>query len=408
MIDISEKLEGILSGYSYRAYYRLQSWLAEEVLAEDIPAVNVVEEQDASLRVPERLTFEVPLEAEGVSWVPTSFNSPLGCYGQRVLAQVGVDVGNGLVEWLNRGIFLIESAETDGNSIQVECLGLMQLLDEAELATEFQPTAGATFGQTIQQLVEPGITVEMDEAPASKKIPKSAVTWSDNRLDDLYTILEAWPARASITVEGHLEIAKVYGNPVATDAVFDFSDGEAVVDPGTTSDFYSDTYTDVYGTASASSTTIVGTVMTYSANITRDGAYNAVIAIGQYDDDRGSLSGLPIVHTALDTDPDSPYSLLGNFSPYLVPYKYDSPLLNEHTETLLAAYSKLRDLRLKASRTVRIEAVPHPALQLGDVVQVTSARLGLLNELGRIDAFRLPYSADQGSMEVTVRLAGLI
>jgi len=256
--------------------------------------------------------------------------------------------------------------------------------------------------------VEPGITVEMDETLPSKVIPKSAVTWSDNRLDDIYTILEAWPARARITTDGYLAISPVLNNPIAADVVFDFSDGEAVVEPVRPSDFYEDIYADSYGTSNTGVTRIIGTVTQYTANITRDGAYNSVIAIGQYDDDRGTLAGLPIVHTALDVDPDSPYSLLGNFSPYLVPYKYDSPLLNEHTETLLAANTKLRELRLKASRTVRINCVPNPALQLGDAVRVTSDRLGLSDELGRIDAFTLPYGADGGEMQVTVRLAGLI
>jgi hypothetical protein len=37
---------------------------------------------------------------------------------------------------------------------------------------------------------------------------------------------------------------------------------------------------------------------------------------------------------------------------------------------------------------------------------VTSTRLGLSAELGRIDAFDLPYSAEGGAMELTVRLLG--
>lgn len=376
MIDISEVVEGILNGYSYQLHYRLQSWLNEEVIAEDIPCVDVSEEQDASLRVPERLTFTVPLEVDGVSWVPTQFSSPLGCYGQRILAQVGVSVGSGAVEWINRGIFLLESAETDGDSIQVECLGLTQLLDEAELAAEFQPTTGATYGETIRQLIEPGIVVNLDNSPIDKTIAKSAVTWSDNRLDDVFTILDAWPAQARITSDGYIAVTDVPEEPDSSEVVFSFTDGAN------------------------------GTVVEYTANITRDGAYNCVIAEGQYDDDRGALAGLPIIHTALDTDPESPYNLFGNFSPYLVPFKYSSPLLNEHTETLLAANTRLRNLHLKASRTVQIQAVPHPALQLGDAVSITSTRLGFTAELGRVDAFTFPYSADGGAMQITVRLNG--
>lgn len=378
MILISDDVKNMLSGYSYRLYFRLQSWRAGEVLADDIPAVEVSEESDKSLRVPERLTFKVPIEVDGVSWVPTSYSSPLGIWGQRIFAQIGIDVGFGSVEWINRGIFLLESADTDGSSVSCEALGILQLADEAELATEFQPTAGATFGGTIRQLLEPGINVDLTAAPANKTIPKSAVTWSDNRLDCIYTILDAWPAQARITAEGHLEITKVPEEPTSAEVVFNFTDGSN------------------------------GTAIEYNTAVTRDGAFNAVIAQGAYDDDRGSLAGLPIVHTALDLDPSSPFSLFGEFSPYLVPFKYDSPLLNEHVETYKAAHSRLKNLRRKATRTVRIEAVPHPALELGDAVSVTSERLGLSNELGRIDAFTLPYGASGGPMAVTVRLNGLI
>lgn len=378
MIDISEAAEQVLSGHSYRVFSRLQSWLNEEVIAEDIPAFEVTEEQDVSLRVPERLSFRVPLEVDGVSWVPTRFDSPLGTYGQRILAQVGVEVGHGTVEWINRGVFLLESVETDGSTIVVECLGLLQLLDEAELAVEFQPTAGETLGSTLRQLIEPGITVDLDDAPTDRTVPTSAVTWSDNRLDDVFTILEAWPAAGRITHEGSLQITEVLGDPEAEDVVFAFTDG------------------------------VGGTVIEYSANITREGAFNVVIAEGQYDDDRGTLSGLPIVHTWFDTEPSSPYSLYGYFSPYLVPFKFSSPLLNEHVPVLLAAQKKLIELRRRASRTVKITCVPHPALELDDAVLVSSSRLGLTAELGRIDALRFSYGAEGGAMELTVRLQGLI
>src|SRR5215216_3033212 len=377
MIDISAELEEMLAGYSYQIHWRIHSWLNEEVIAEDIPAFDVVEEGDGSLRVPERLTFRVPLEADGVSWVPTTAGHPLAVYGQRILAQVGVSMGFGAVEWLNRGIFLLNSAQTDGNAISVECLGLLQLLDEAVLASEFQPATGATLKSALRQLIEPGITVDYDEAPTDRAIPSSAVTWSDNRLDDVYTILDAWPAQGRITHEGHLEILDVPEDPESGDEVFHFTDG------------------------------VGGTVMTFQANLTREGGFNAVIAEGQYADDRGALAGTPIIHTAVDVDVDSPFSLYGNFSPYLVPYHFASPLLSEHVETLLAATTRLRHLRQQAAQTIEISCVPHPALMLGDPVMVTSSRLGMSGRMGRIAAYKLPYSADGGEMTLTVALPGV-
>jgi len=377
VIDLTTTAQGILAGNSYQMHYRLQSWLADECIAEDIPALDVVEEQDITLRVPERLTFQVPIEVDGVSWVPVAFDAPLGCYGQRIVAQVGVQLGLGAIEWVTRGVFLLYSAESNGATINVECLGIMSLLDEAELATEFQPTAGQTLGGTLRQLIEPGITVDLASAPTDRLVPTSAVTWSDNRLECVYTILDAWPARVVTTNEGHLEILDVLAEPTTADVVFAFSDDDNT-----------------------------GTVVEATANITREGAYNIVIAQGQYDDDAGANAGLPIIHSWYDSDAASPYSLYGNFSPYFVPFKFDSPLLNQHVPVLLAAEAKMTELRRKASRTVKITCVPHIGLQLGDVVSVTSSRLSLTAELGNVDAFTFPHTAEGGAMEVTVRLAG--
>jgi len=373
MITITDVAEGILNGYSYQQYFRLQSWLGSELLAEDIPAVNASEELDATLRVPERLTFEVPVVADAVSWVPTSFSSPLGAYGQRITAQIGLGVGSGAIEWMNRGVFLLESAETAGNSISVEAVGLLQLVDEAELATEYQPKASATLKTILRAMVEPGITIDFDSAPTDRTAP-TGITWSDSRLDNVYSVLDAWPAQARITENGHLEVTAVPSDPTTVDVVFDFTDGTG------------------------------GTAMEYNTSITRDGAFNSVVAKGQYPDTAGAKAGQEIIATSYDTDPDSPYRYGGPFSPYLVPFGYESPLMTTLAKVQEAGNTRLRTLRLKASRTVQITCVPHPALQLGDAVSVTSIRLGLDGEVGRIQAMTLPYSPEGGAMQVTVRL----
>lgn len=376
MITITDVARGILNGYSYQQYFRLQSWLGSELLAEDIPAINASEELDATLRVPERLTFEVPVVADAVSWVPTSFSSPLGCYGQRVTAQIGLGVGSGAIEWMNRGVFLLESAETSGSSISVEAVGLLQLVDEAELATEYQPKTSATLKTILRAMVEPGITIDFDSAPTDRTAP-TGITWSDSRLDNVYSVLDAWPAQAKVTENGHLNVISVPADPTTIDVVFTFTDGTG------------------------------GTAMEYNTSITRDGAFNSVVAKGQYPDTAGTKAGQEIIATSYDTSPASPYRYGGPFSPYLVPFGYDSPLMTTLAMVQAAGNTRLSTLRLKASRTVQVTAVPHPALQLGDAVAVTSTRLGLTAEVGRIQAMTLPYSPEGGAMEVTVRLAGI-
>jgi hypothetical protein len=225
-------------------------------------------------------------------------------------------------------------------------------------------------------MVEPGITIDFSSGLTDRTIP-TGLTWSDSRLDNAYSVLDAWPAQATITENGHLSVTAVPSDPTSLDVVFAFTDGTG------------------------------GTAMEYNTSITRDGAFNAVVAKGQYPDTAGAKAGQEIIATSYDTDPASPYKYGGRFSPYLVPFGYDSPLLTTLAKVQEAGNTRLRTLRLKASRTVQISAVPHPALQLGDAVSVTSSRLGLSGEVGRIQAMTLPYSPEGGEMSVTVRLAGI-
>lgn len=381
MLEISELAADILAGSSFTIHYRFSSWLAGECLAEDIPCVDPVEDLDIVQNVPERLSFRVPIEDDqGNVWVPTSVRSPLGWFGQRIHAQWGVGIDRDQVEWINRGVFLLHSAVPDGDDIAVDCLGLLNLVDEANLATEFQPGTGATFLSALRQLVEPGIPLNTADAPTDRAIPSTTVTWSESRLGNVFSILDAWPAQARIGQEGVLYVTEIPDEPTDADVVFEFDD------------------------------TDTGTVVQWTTGGSREDGFNAVIMQGVYDDSRGNLAGLPIVQTVYDTDPVSPYNLLNEFSPYLVPRKFENPLLNEHTPVLLAASKKMVQLHRQASRTVKIRCVPHGALTLDDAVRVRSSRLalGLAGELGRITKIRLPYDAGAGDMEIDVRLNGFL
>lgn len=373
MITFSDAAQGILAGYSFTLHYRLSSWLGGDCLAEDIPAVDVVEEIDGAARVPERLTFRVPVESDGASWVPLSYDAPLGTWGQRIIAQVGVGVGAGAVEWIDRGEFVIVSVETEGASISVECGGLLYLMDEAVLPTEYQPRTSATFNTIIRALVEPGLTCKFTDAPTNRAAP-SGITYSDNRLDNLYSVADAWPALVQTQPGGWVELSNPLNDPTAADVVFAFTDEDG------------------------------GTVVEWNTSLTREGAFNAVVAKGQYPDTAGAKAGQEIVATVFDTDSESPFRQGGPFSGYVVPHGYASPLLTTLSETFSAANTRMQNLRKQASRTVRITAVPHPGLQQNDAVSVTSSRLGLAAELGRIEALTLPYSGAGGSMGLTVRL----
>jgi hypothetical protein len=373
VIPVSATAANVLAGQVIRRYLRIESWLDDRLLADDIPVIDATEEGDASLRVPERMTFSVPVEDNDFSWIPSKYDSALGAYGQRVRVSLGIDVGNGQIEYINRGWFLINTTATDGDVLNVECLGLLSLVDEAMLPTEYQPKSGATLASVVRALVEPGLTVFSDMAPADRAVPTS-ITFSDNRLDAVQAVIDAWPAQIYVTSDGYLAITADATTPVSGDVVL--------------------TLTDRYG----------GTVMAAGSQVTREGAFNCVVAKGQYPDTDATRAGQEIIQTAYDTDPASPYRKGGPFSPYLVPYGYASPLLDSPARVLTAANSVLKRLKRSRSRTVDVECVPHPGVQLGDVVRLTSERLSLDGALGTIDAYSLPYKSSGGSMHLTVRV----
>jgi hypothetical protein len=367
MLDMSTIAAGAVTG-SYVLRCRAESWLGDRLLSGDIPIIEATEEADRTLRVPERLTFTVPRSYLGIDYAPVTTDAPLAAFGQRVHASVGVELANGAVEWLDRGWFLINSSTVGADTISVECLGLLALVDEARFITEYQPASGATLGDVLRAILEPGVTVNLDDAPAPHSA-SSVVSWGDNRLDAVLSVLDAWGADGQMDASGTFYVTDAEATPAGPVLALTDSDG--------------------------------GTVIDWAGAGGRDGAFNFVVAKGTYPDGTTN-AGAEIIATAYDDDPESPFRYGGDFSPYPVPYIYASPLLTTKAQTQKAARTTLARLKRTASRTLTASAVPHPGLEAGDRVTVTSARLGLTGQLCVIEAISLPYTPGP-AMRLTLR-----
>lgn len=105
-----------------------------------------------------------------------------------------------------------------------------------------------------------------------------------------------------------------------------------------------------------------GVLIKADRELTRESVYNAVIATGTRTD------GTPPVYAKVtDDDPDSPTRYGGPFG--RKPRYYSSPLLLT-TEQAQAAAAALLARAKGYVATVTVEAVPNPALEPGDVVEV--------------------------------------
>lgn len=355
MITITDECASVLTG-SYTLYRRVESWLEGALLSDDIPIINGAETVDRSLRVPERVTLTVPREEKGYSWAPVADDAPLGTNGQRLRVLLGVGLPNGRIEWIQRGWFVVHHSEIQGDDISVDARGMLQLIDEADLISPFQPTS--TMTPTLRALVEPALTISVSGV-ADRSVP-AAVNFADSRLTAVLEMLDAWPADGVVDTDGVFTITappSTTGTPVMT-----LSEERS------------------------------GTVVEVAGESTREDAFNVVVARGTASDGT-QVQGVAYLTTG-------PKAYGSAFNPLPVPFFFNSPLLSTTAEARAAANTVLARKIREGAQRYNIEAVPHPALQTGDLVTVDSE---VYSGNAVIERLTLPYVADGGSMSMTVR-----
>lgn len=360
MLDMSAAAQAVVLR-SYEMQVRGTVWQNGVLLAADVPIAEGTETRDRSMAVPESISLTVPRRVAGVTWDPRSSTDPLASDGQQMQISIGVDTGPGGTEWIERGWFLITNTSVDGDSLTVNLAGLLTLISEAHFAGPFQPSG--TFTSTVQSLVEPGLTVQFDAALVDRAIPVG-MQWDDDRMGALTEVLNAWPAVCEVTESGYLLVGPL-------------------VDSGTP-------------VLALSDAPPSGTVIRWAGESSRDGAFNCVVAQGE------DALGNQIQGTAYDNDPGSPFQFGGPFSPFPVPYKTTSSLLTTVAQCRAAAAAALALNRRTASRKLTVTLVPHPGVEAGDVVTLTSAELGLNAAHAIIETLTMPYTP--GEMTLTVRL----
>lgn len=351
MLDMSAAaLEMVKRSYTIRL--RVDSWLGDDLLAAEVPVSGGEETGDRSLSVPESITLTVPRLDRGESWDPVENDHPLGSDGQRLHVSLGVDLGLGETEWIERGWFLITSSATEGDTVTVQGKGLLQLIDEARFVSPFEPSG--TFSSTVRSLVEPALTVDIDAGLTDRNVPVG-LQWDEDRLGGLNEILSAWPAIARVNENGTLSVKP----PPTT-----FSSVLAVTDDPKT-----------------------GTVVQWQSERTRDGAFNIVVARGE------DANGLRVQGAVFDLAAGSPKRWGGPFNPLPVPYLFESPLLTTSDQCFRAARTILDRKRRQAARKLAATLVPHPGLVLGDVVTVTGPP-GVTGVPATVEQLNLPYGPD--------------
>ena len=353
MLPLSDRAMAVLQG-SYRFRRTIDAWYDGNLLADDLPVSEASEEVDLANKVPERITLTVPREDRGVNWSPTTYDHPLAANGQRLVVSLGVDVGNGEYETIQRGVYLVSESKRQGDSISVTATGLLALIDEARLVSPMQPSG--TLASTLRALVEPNLTVVVDTTLADRPVPAN-VNFSDDRLQAVLDLLDAWPATARVDPQGFLSCTSA---TPATVPVLELTDGKG------------------------------GTVITTTGTSTRADAYNCVVAQGT------DPSGNEVRGVAYMTG----YRAVGGpFNAAAVPYFFQSPLLTSNAQCIAAARTIAARMQTQTAISFEVEMVPHLGLQGGDLVSVTADDYDHL--LCTVRRLTLPYQPS-GTQTLTV------
>lgn len=297
------------------------------------------------------------LTVDGTDMWPSRRSTLLAPYGNEIFVRRGVRLGSGATEWVSLGYHRITRVAQDrppDGPIRIDGRDRMAGIIAARLTAPAGFGSGATLGDVVEQLVTevyPAAGVEWDDATDTETLGR-ALTCEDDRHAFLRDLVVA---HGKIWYWDYRGILVIKDPPASSSPVWDVNSGAH------------------------------GVLVSMSRDITSDGVYNGIVAIGEATD-----AAVPARAVVVDNDPTSPTYWHGDFGK--VPRFYSSPLLKTDAQAQTAAASMLtRGLGLPHS--VDFTAVPNPALEPYDPVRVAySNRHG--REVHVLDRLTIPLTAD--------------
>lgn len=295
----------------------------------DFPVKEATITADAKSQVRRTATLTV---ADPSMWPASGFDA-LSPVGSEIALEYGVVLSTG-VEWVPVFRGPVQTASLDSpttDALTVELADRSKWVAEDRFDVPTQTHDGATVVDEITRLIR-------ETLPG---VPVLDLTGDTTLAAVLDIDKERWQ-------DGVEKLADSIGAEVFADQV-----GRFVIRPQPT------LFDDPAWVVDAGST---GVLVKLERELTREQVYNAVIASGQRSDGTP-----PVWAKVVDDDPDSPTRYGGPFG--RKPRFYSSPLLTTQDMADGAAATLLERVRGYVA-TVEVTAVPNPALEPGDVIEV--------------------------------------
>ena len=351
----------IRSGHRVTSRAELLRWSASA----DRPLIGTFDVLDGRIRIDrqaqQRRTLELTAIIDNPDWHPARPGSPIAPYGNEIRIRSGIfdPTATGGDERITAGVFGIESAVVvdAGSSLTVRITGAdrSRRIARSGFEAPWSTTPGETFSGAIERLIgyaAPGTPIS---------VPNNAGTaprlvWEVSRANP-------WTAIQ--------ELAQGLG----LDAVID-PDGQLVV-AGTSSSGVS-----AWSFAEGPRNTAVS----IEASLSAEEGFNGVVVTGE-------ASGHSPVRAVRWDD------IAGSPTHYLGPYGRRPKYVTTNSVTSQGAADSLAATELAkllgATEKISLSAIPHPGLDVGDVVDVTRSRADQAGSKWVIDSIDLPLGHGQ-------------
>lgn len=273
--------------------------------------------------------FTVPRLVDGFDWCPKRDPyHPLADYGQEVVVAVQTVAVDGGTFDETLGTFQIQSWDADDSTVQVRGACVLKPVAENRFVVPQSPRSGGTFRSEATRLLGGMAPVRFSSLLVDRRVP-SSMSWGDERLEALYDIAKAWPARLRVDPFNGVEFLAPL--PEVGVPAYTLRDG-----PG-------------------------GTVLARGWSSTREGRVNRLIARGTESDE----AGRPSVWAGANvrTGPLDPFGPNGVQTGY-----FSSPLLTSKNVAQKSSQTRLENLNRYTS-TVPVTVVADPRVRLDDYVE---------------------------------------
>lgn len=316
----AEQLEGAV-----RWEPMISAWLGGKVVADHVPITRGRATATTQQKVQTALRITVPAQSVGNGrirrWRPDAPEDALAKNGQ--ILDVSLNVDGALIRI---GRYKIHDwKENSDGSIDVQGRGLLHDVDEDRLQSATGPRDDGTLRSEFARLTPPYMTAQFDSGLVDRDCPK-AMEWQRERLDALYEIADAWPARLREDAWGGIRLLPPL--PDAPVPRISLHDGPR------------------------------GTLVEAPLSDTRDGAPNVFVVTSSADG---------VEAEAVVSIDNGPMSASGEYRP--VPEFWSSPLLRDEQDCLASAITK----RGESMRRTRIRSAvfaPDPRLELDDPIEL--------------------------------------